>query len=159
MTKLYSIMQQKSFEKATDLVIDGQPFKNIYVDGELKIEVNDHWVKEVVFENCIVESFSAIGQKFEKPVKRTNCHFKNCQFTFFYVLGGLDLREELFTRFVIVYELFDPEAITDDDRGVSTELTIGNPSLLFKNPKCDELFYRSGWSIPGTIRRLSEVHN
>lgn len=78
-----------STERASDLLKDGQPLTNVYVDGELKIEVNDNWDKVVAFENCIVESFSAIGQQFEKPVKLINCHFKNCQFTFAYFLGGL----------------------------------------------------------------------
>jgi hypothetical protein len=76
-------------ERATDLLKDGRPLIDVYVNGELKIEVEENWDKEVVLENCIVEKFSAIGQQFEKPIRLTNCHFKNCQFTFVYFFGGL----------------------------------------------------------------------
>ena len=78
-------------ERATDLLKDGRHLTDFYVDGELKIESNETWDKEVVFENCIVENFSAIGQQFEKPVRLTNCHFKNCHFTFVYFFGGLTI--------------------------------------------------------------------
>ncbi len=89
-----------STERATDLLKDGLPLMNIYVKGKLKIEVSDNWDKEVVFENCIVEKFSAIGQQFDKPVKLTNCHFKNCQFTFVYFLGGLTIDNCTFDNYL-----------------------------------------------------------
>jgi hypothetical protein len=69
-------------ERATDLLKDGQPLTDIYVDGELKIEVEENWDKEVVFENCIVEYFSGIASNLNKPIRLINCHFKKCQFTF-----------------------------------------------------------------------------
>lgn len=67
-------------------------------------------------------------------------------------------RVELFTRNDIVYELFDPVAVPSDDGDVTTELTIENPSLLFRNPKFDELLYRSSWPISNTIYFLSRIH-
>lgn len=78
-----------SNERATDLLNDGRPLTNVYVYGDLKIDINENWGKEVVFENCIVENFLAISQQFDKPVKLTNCYFKKCQFTFCYFFGGL----------------------------------------------------------------------
>jgi vacuolar-type H+-ATPase subunit I/STV1 len=69
------------------------------------------------------------------------------------------LRVELFNRYEIEYELFDPVAVKDEDGNVITEITIDNPTLLFENPMFDELLYRSSWQISGTIRRLSEVHD
>jgi len=68
------------------------------------------------------------------------------------------LRVELFTRNEIVYQLFDPVAVPDDAGGVSTQLTIENPSLLFKNPKFDELLFRSSWPLSNTINRLTYIH-
>ncbi|MDT8416015.1 MAG: DUF6090 family protein [Flavobacteriaceae bacterium] len=68
------------------------------------------------------------------------------------------LRVELFTRDEIFYELFDPVAIPNDTGRVSIELTLENPSLLFSNPKFDELLFRSSWPISNAIRRLSNVH-
>ena len=78
-------------ERATDLLKDGQPLIDVYVDGELKIEINDIWDKEVVFENCILEYFSGSVTQFNKPVRLINCHFKECQFIFTYFLGGLTI--------------------------------------------------------------------
>lgn len=68
------------------------------------------------------------------------------------------LRVELFTRNEIVYQLFDPVAVPDDAGGVSTQLTIENPTLLFKNPKFDELLFRSSWPLSNTIRRMTYIH-
>lgn len=68
------------------------------------------------------------------------------------------LRVELFTRNEIVFQLFDPIAIPNDTGGASAELTIENPSLLFRNPKFDELLLRSGWPLGNVINRLSHVH-
>ncbi len=53
------------------------------------LETADSWKKKVLFENCFIESFSAIGQRFEKQVTLKNCHFRECQFTFAYFFGGL----------------------------------------------------------------------
>lgn len=68
------------------------------------------------------------------------------------------LRVELFTRNDIVNELFDPVAVPDEAGDVTTELTIENPSLLFKHPKFDELLFRSSWPISNTINSLSIIH-
>lgn len=76
-------------ERATDLLNDGRPLIDVYVNGELKIETNGHWDKEVVFENCIIEQFSGSTTQFDKSVRLTNCQFKNCQFVSTYFFGGL----------------------------------------------------------------------
>jgi len=68
------------------------------------------------------------------------------------------LRVELFTRNDIFYQLLDPVAVPDDVGAVSTQLTIENPSLLFKNPKFDELLLRSSWPLSNTINRLTYIH-
>jgi hypothetical protein len=78
-----------SKEKATNLLKDGLPIKDLYVKGALEIETNETWNKDVVFENCIVEYFSGSVTQFDKPVRLINCHFKNCQFIFTYFSGGL----------------------------------------------------------------------
>jgi hypothetical protein len=73
---------------------------NIYVEGELKIEIADTWDKEIVFENCIVEYFSASVTHFDKPVRLINCHFKNCQFVSTYFLGGLTIDNCTFDNYL-----------------------------------------------------------
>lgn len=78
-----------TIERATDLLKDGRPLIDIYVDGVLKIEPNGIWDKAIVFENCIVECFSGSMTQFDKPVKLINCHFKKCQFVSTYFGGGL----------------------------------------------------------------------
>lgn len=90
-----------STEKATDFLQDGRPLSNFYIVGELKIEIGKGtWDKEVVFENCIVEYFSGSVTEFEKPVRLVNCHFKKCQFTFAYFLGGLTIDSCIFDNYL-----------------------------------------------------------
>lgn len=89
-----------SIEKATDFLKDGRPLTDIYVDGELKIETNDTWNKEVVIENCIIEYLSGSITQFEKPVRLINCHFKKCQFVFTYFLGGLTIDNCTFENYL-----------------------------------------------------------
>ena len=72
-------------ERAIDLLNDGLPLTDVYVDGELKIEINEIWDKEVVFENCIFEYFSGSVTQFGKPVRITNCHFKNNSFSLIFL--------------------------------------------------------------------------
>lgn len=78
-----------SSERAIDLLTDGLPLTDIYIDGELTIEAHDFWNNEFVFDNCTIEYFSGTATQFNKPVKLTNCYFKKCQFAFTYFLGGL----------------------------------------------------------------------
>jgi hypothetical protein len=63
-----------STERATDLLKDGQPLTDIFVGGEIKIETDKTWDKEIVIENCIVEYFSGNVTRFEKPVRLINPH-------------------------------------------------------------------------------------
>lgn len=87
-------------ERAIDLLNDGLPLTDVYVDGELKIEINEIWDKEVVFENCIFEYFSGSVTQFGKPVRITNCHFKSCQFVFTYFFGGLLIDNCTFDKYL-----------------------------------------------------------
>ena len=87
-------------ERATDLLEEGKPLKDVYIQGELKIELSDSWDKEVLFENCILEYFSGSVTQFKKPVKLINCRFKRCQFVFTYFLGGLTIDNCTFDNYL-----------------------------------------------------------
>jgi len=80
-----------SSDRATDCLRDGLPLIDCCISGEIKIETNDNWDKEVVFENCVLEYFSGSVTQFEKPVRLINCHFQKCQFVFTYFHGGLTI--------------------------------------------------------------------
>jgi len=80
-----------SAERASDLLSEGHPLIDFYIEGELKIEGNQIWYEEVVFENCIVEFFSGNGTHFDRPLRLTNSRFRECQFVFTYFLGGLTI--------------------------------------------------------------------
>lgn len=67
-----------SAERAIDLLKDGLPLTDIYVEGKLVIEIYETWDKEVVFENCIVEYFSGSVTQFDRSVRFINCHFQKC---------------------------------------------------------------------------------
>lgn len=70
---------------------EGKPLLDLYIEGNLIIEINDNWDKEIILDNCIIENFTAINQQFAKSVKIKNSHFKKCQFCFSYFLGGLHI--------------------------------------------------------------------
>ncbi len=89
-----------SSERGADLLKDGRPLLDIYVDGELKIETNEIWDNEVAIKNCVIEHFSGSVTQFTKPVKLINCHFKKCQFTFTYFLGGLTIDNCIFDSYL-----------------------------------------------------------
>jgi len=93
------LIQNISTERANDLLQDGNFLKDAYVGGELKIET-DIWEKEVVFENCVIEYFSGSSTSFNKPVRLINCHFKECQFSFTYFLGGLTIENCSFNNYL-----------------------------------------------------------
>lgn len=87
-------------ERATELLKDGQRLTDVYIDGELKIEAEDTWHNEVVFEDCIVEYFSGSTTQFDKPVRFINCHFEKCDFAFTYFLGGLTIDNCTFDNYL-----------------------------------------------------------
>jgi hypothetical protein len=87
-------------ERATDLLQEEQPLIDCYIDGEIKIETNETWDKEVVMENCVVEYFSGSATQFEKPVRLVNCHFLKCQFVFTYFSGGLIIDNCIFDGYL-----------------------------------------------------------
>ena len=87
-------------ERAIELLNDGQPLSNVYVDGELRIETEVTWDKEVLLENCIIEYFSGSVTHFNQPVRLINCHFKKCQFTFTYFFGGLTIDNCTFDNYL-----------------------------------------------------------
>jgi hypothetical protein len=89
-----------SLERATELLNEGYPLTDVHIEGELKIESNQNWDKEIVFENCIVEYFSGNATQFAQPVKLINCHFKNCHFTFVYFFGGLTIEHCVFDNYL-----------------------------------------------------------
>lgn len=87
-------------ERATDLLYEGQPIQDVYVDGKVILELSETWEKEIVFENCIIEYFSGSVTQFNRPVKLKNCHFKNCQFVFTYFCGGLHIENCTFEKYL-----------------------------------------------------------
>lgn len=87
-------------ERAIDLLKDGQPLSNCYIDGKLNFEFNETWNKEVLIDNCIVDYFSGIMTQFDKPVKFTNSHFNECEFNFTYFLGGLTIQNCTFASYL-----------------------------------------------------------
>ena len=95
-------MHNISNERAFDLLSEGKPLTKVFIDGELflKIATDEVWHHEVIFEDCIIENFSAIGVRFEKQVKFINCNFKKCELSFTYFLGGLTVDKCIFDNYL-----------------------------------------------------------
>lgn len=89
-----------STEEAIRLLKNGQPLTNLVVEGELRLETEETWDQELVFEHCTIAYFSASAVSFGQLVRFTNCHFKNCQFVFTYFLGGLIIEHCTFDSYL-----------------------------------------------------------
>lgn len=89
-----------SAEEAMTLLKEGQPLTDLYVEGELKIETDQNWDREVTIENCILENFSGCSTLFNKQIKLINCNLKTCQFIFTYFAGGLTIDNCIFNDYL-----------------------------------------------------------
>ncbi|QIX63265.1 hypothetical protein FY528_13495 [Hymenobacter lutimineralis] len=134
-----------SAEKATDLLKDGLNLIDFYIDGEIKIETNDTWEKEVVFENCIIEYFSGSVTHFDKPVRLVNCHFKKCQFVFTYFLGGLIVDNCTFDNYL--------------DFQAGGHNKIGNPLIITNNEFKGFVNFFDCWYENEVIISNNKFHN
>jgi len=76
-------------ERATDLLKDGRPLTDFYVEGKIDLATSFNWEKEVIIENCIVDNLVAVGTEFKEPVRLINSFFKNCNFYASYFTKGL----------------------------------------------------------------------
>lgn len=85
--------------QAMDLINQGLPIVDAYVQGAIKITDGD-FNKEITFINCIIESFESVGIEFQKHIKFTNTHFKDCKFSFSYFLDGLTIENCVFDNYL-----------------------------------------------------------
>ena len=81
--------QAMTAQEAVQILTDGKPLTASHVQGKLSLSVGESWEKELLIDNCIIEDFDGSITQFGQAVKLTNCHFKNCSFTFAYFLQGL----------------------------------------------------------------------
>ena len=89
-----------SGQRANDLLVAGLPLADFYIDGNVKIVINGSWNKEVIIDNCIIEKFDGSVTQFDKPVKFTNSHFKDCAFVFSYFIQGLFIDNCTFGKYL-----------------------------------------------------------
>ena len=87
-------------QEAIQILTDGQPLTARYVQGKLSLAVGENWNKEVLIDNCVLEDVEGSVTQFEQVVKLTNCHFKNCTFTFSYFLQGLAIERCTFDHYL-----------------------------------------------------------
>lgn len=78
-----------SKERATDIIKEGLPLVDFYIEGGIDLATSFNWEQEVIIENCIVENFVAVGTEFKKTVRLVNSYFKNCNFYASYFTKGL----------------------------------------------------------------------
>ena len=88
-----------SSKQAIDLINEGLPLVDSYVNGDIIID-NNNWNKEIIIDNCIIEYFGGGVTQFKKPIKFTNTHFKNCQFIFSHFPKGLIIKNCRFDKYL-----------------------------------------------------------
>jgi hypothetical protein len=89
-----------SAERAIDLLGNGLPLVDSYVEGEIKIIGDNNWNKELTIENCVIEYFEGSDSQFKKPIRFINTHFKDCRFIFSYFLQGLAFENCVFDKYL-----------------------------------------------------------
>jgi hypothetical protein len=89
-----------SSARATDLINDGSPLVDAYVTGNISIEGNNNWDKEITIQNCIIDCFEGNVTIFKKRVKFINTHFKNCRFIFSFFLEGFTIENCFFDKYL-----------------------------------------------------------
>jgi hypothetical protein len=87
-------------QTAAQILSTGQPLTASYVQGKLSLAVGENWENEVLIDSCVIEDFEGSVTQFKQVVKLTNCHFKNCAFTFAYFLGGLVIERCTFDHYL-----------------------------------------------------------
>ena len=120
-----------SIEMASEIINDGLPLVDFYIDGKLNLAISFNWEKEVIIENCIVEDFVAVGTEFEKMVKLVNSHFMNCNFNGSYFKKGLIIDNCIFDNYL--------------DFQAGGHNKIGNPVILTNNNFKDFVNFFDCW--------------
>lgn len=87
-------------QEAFQILTSGQPLTASYVQGKLSLAIGEDWDKELIIDNCIIDDFEGSVTQFGRAVKLTNCHFKNCAFTFAYFLQGLVIERCVFEQYL-----------------------------------------------------------
>lgn len=67
------------------------------------------------------------------------------------------IRDALFERSKLIYEIFEPRVVTGLDGSIQTELVVDDSALIRNNPKFDEMIASFNWPIPiaiGIIKNL-----
>ena len=92
-------MKVTNFE-ALELLQKGKPLVGLTISGQINLETNKIWNKEVIIENCEIEYFSGSVTRFNKVVKLSNTKFKKSQFVFTYFQGGLQIENCVFEEYL-----------------------------------------------------------
>lgn len=67
------------------------------------------------------------------------------------------VRESLFERSRLIYEIFEPHVVPGEDGIIKTVLVVDNPDMIRKNPKFDEMLASFNWPIPISIRLINSL--
>jgi len=95
-----SLLSKIDSETAGDLLSQGLPLVNLFIQGDFKIIRDTAYQKEIVINNCIVENFDGSSTQFEIPIKLTNTHFIDCHFEFSYFSKGLLIENCVFEKYL-----------------------------------------------------------
>jgi hypothetical protein len=79
-----------SSEEAIDWIFYNQILKNSLVSGkmEMEVEIFNH---DIIIDNCVINYFKGTNVQYQKPVKFKDSKFKNCDFSFSFFVGGLEV--------------------------------------------------------------------
>jgi hypothetical protein len=89
-----------SSARAMDLINDGLPLVDAYVNGTILLSGENDWDKEIVIENCIIDYFDINCSTFKKPIRLINTHFKDCRFIFSFFLQGFTIDNCIFDKYL-----------------------------------------------------------
>ena len=87
-------------DKATELIKNGIPLVDKEVEGKIDLVNIDNWDKDILIDNCIIDSFDGTVTQFEKPVVFRTSHFKDCKFLYSYFFDGIIIKDCTFDSYL-----------------------------------------------------------
>ncbi|MDB5144384.1 MAG: hypothetical protein JWQ66_3097 [Mucilaginibacter sp.] len=89
-----------SSARAMDLINDGLPLVDVYVNGNILISGENNWNKEIIIQNCIIDCVDINCSTFKTPIRLINTHFKDCRFIFSFFLQGFTIENCVFDKYL-----------------------------------------------------------
>ncbi|MDP4216253.1 MAG: hypothetical protein Q8927_08625 [Bacteroidota bacterium] len=93
--------QRISSAQAMDLILQGQPLRNFYVEGNVDLHENEKKLNHRLFiEQCTIENLIGLSVEFKHSVTLVASSIRKCSFNYAYFFDGLTIDNCSFNSYV-----------------------------------------------------------